>query len=159
MRVIRQHQRRVQSPGEKRQGPALRLAQGSGAGVVSGRRAGKARRRLPPPGRLPSCGVLEVQIHAPKVGLPPGGERQLRPGGRQGPGPSQDRTLLQAAGDQIRPVGVDKRRDIHRAPLQERPSGNASDFAVLFPGPGQGLGKFQQHRHGNPLVGVVPAAV
>ena len=151
-----QCQGRVQIPGKVGHGDAFPLGQGRAPHVVPGAGTGVALGEFDFPCLEPPGGVLQVQIHAQKVGLPALREGDVRIIVCQTGGlfPLQA-PFRNRPGNQVHAVRVHHGHQENTAIALKEIAGDAVDAAALGNGPGQLLGKFQEHRGGDPFVGMV----
>ena len=103
---------------------------------------------------------MKVQIHPQQIGFPALGEGNsgVIVGKGLGGGVFQG-SRFDGPGDQIHPVRVHHGYGVNGGGFQDIPGGHAKNTAVRFRRLCQLLQKFQQHRGGNPLVGVVGGGI
>ena len=158
--MIGKDQRRVYIVGISGERTAFRLGEGGVAHVIPGSGTGIALREFDLPSLQPAGGILQIQIHPGKVCFPALGESN---GGI---------VLGQLTGvfvfgavrrkravDQIHAVGIDHGNDVNGGGLVNGEPADTEDFFSGCNGLCQFFGKFQQHKSGDPFVGVVDSRV
>ena len=158
--MVGQYQLRIYLLGKFRHGNGLPLAQGGPAHIVPGGRAVKALAEFDFPGQQPPGGILQIGVHPQQIGFPPVGEGNGREIVSNLPGCDiGKRSRLRFPGDQIHPVGIDHGNQMDGGRFQNGLGGHAVEFPAGFVSLCQFFCEFQQHRGGNPLVGMEGGAV
>ena len=154
--MIGQHQVRIQFFCQIRQCSGLHLIQGGSAHIIPGAGRGITLGEFDFSGLEPSGRIVEVQIHAQKIGLPPFREGNGRIFLSQFPGKQILGALRShSACHQIHPVGIHQGYDVDHHRIGHFLCPLAEENTVLLNGLRQILGVFQQYQRRDPFIGMV----